>query len=199
MVTRSFAEPGHFVVVPVKAGQPRAFPPDSLGQVIYGSFFPDGSRFVFEANEPGKGARLYVQQVSGGAATPISEEGITYSRLFVSPDARWVAALGPDSRVHLFPTAGGSSTVLSSSNPGDVPAGWTSDSGSVYVASGGLPARIDRIDVATGSRTHLRDLAGVDGAGMVSRSAARVTPDGRTMTLGFSRILSTLYWIRDLK
>ena len=199
VLTRSFSDPLHFVLVPVKAGQPRAFPPDVFGQVIYGAFFPDGSRFVFEGNEQGKGARLYVQAVSGGAATPISAEGITYSRLFVSPDSRWVAALGPDSRVHLFPAAGGSSTVLSSSNPGDVPAGWTTDSGSVYVASGGLPARIDRIDVATGSRTHVRDLAGLDGAGMVSRSAARVTPDGQTMTLGFSRALSTLYWVRDLK
>ena len=199
VVTRSFSDPLHFVLVPVKAGQPRAFPPDAFGQVIYGAFFPDGSRFVFEANEPGKGARLYVQAVSGGAATPISAEGITYSRLFVSPDARWVAALGPDSRVHLFPAAGGSSAVLAASRPGDVPAGWTADSGSVYVASGGLPARIDRIDVATGSRTHVRDLAGLDGAGMVARSAARVTPDGQTMTLGFSRALSTLYWVRDLK
>ena len=199
VVTRSFSEPLHFVLVPVKAGQPRAFPPDAFGQVIYGSFFPDGSRFVFEANEPGKGARLYVQPVSGGVATPISAEGITYSRLFVSPNGRWVAALGPDSRVHLFPAAGGSSTALSSSNPGDVPAGWTTDSGSIYVASGGLPTRIDRIDVATGSRTHLRDLAGLDAAGMVSRSAARVTPDGQTMTLGFSRALSTLYWVKNLK
>jgi len=199
VVTRTLAEPFHFAVVPVKAGQSRAFPPDSFGPVTYASFFPDGSRFAFEANAPGKGARLYVQAVAGGAPTPISAEGINYSRLFVSPDARWVVALGPDLRVHLFPTAGGSSTVLSASQPGDIPSGWTADSRSVYVGSGELPTRIDRIDIGSGVRTHMRDLTGLDRAGMTSRGAARVTPDGQTMTLGFSRVLSTLYWVRDLK
>jgi eukaryotic-like serine/threonine-protein kinase len=198
-VTRTLTDPSHFVLVPVKAGQPRVFPPDSLGFPIYASFFPDGSRFVFEANAPGQGARLYVQALEGGAPTPISAEGVTYSRLFVSPDGRSIAALGPDSRLHLFPTASGPSTVLAASIPGDVPAGWTADSRSVYVASGGLPTRLDRIDVGSGIRTHVRDLAGVDVAGMTSRGAARITPDGQTMTLGFSRVLSTLYLVRNLK
>jgi eukaryotic-like serine/threonine-protein kinase len=199
VVIRAPVDPSHFVLVPVKAGQPRAFPPDSLGEVVYGAFLPDGSRFVFEANAPGQGGRLYIQSLSGGAPTPISAEGINYSRLFVSPDARWVAALGPDSRIHLFPTAGGASTVLSTSRSGDVPAGWAGDGRSLYVAYGGLPTRLDRIDIETGARTLVREFRGVDDAGMTSGSAARVTPDGQTMTLGFSRVLSTLYWVRNLK
>ena len=136
-----------------------------------------GARAVVE------GAESAVLQLPGGpvlaAAFRSPPYGTTSAALGVAP--------GSDSTEYENYAAEGPSPV------------GTSDSGSVYVASGGLPARIDRIDVATGSRTHLRDLAGVDGAGMVSRSAARVTPDGRTMTLGFSRALSTLYWVRDLK
>jgi hypothetical protein len=199
VMTRKQTDPAHFNLVPVKAGQTRPFPPDSLGNPIYGAFFPDGSRFVFEANAPGHGARIYVQSVSGGAPEPISPEGINYSRLFVSPDARWVAAIGPDFRVQLFPTAGGPPTELAASTPGDIPAGWSVDSRHVYVTVGGMPTRVDRIDITSGVRTHVRELAGLDDAGMTSRGAARVTPDGQTMTLGFTRVLSTLYWVKNLK
>ena len=107
----------------------------------YGAFFPDGSRFVFEANAPGHGARLYVQALSGGAPAPISAEGINYSRLFVSPDARWIAALGPDRRIHLYPSMGGSPTDLPASEVGDFPAGWTADGRGLYVSLAGLPCR----------------------------------------------------------
>ena len=197
-LTRTATEPQRFALVPVKAGQLRELPADPFGIVLYGAFFPDGQRFVFEANEPGKGARLYVQSLAGGAATPISAEGINYSRLFVSPDAKWIAALGTDRRIYLYPTAGGSPALITASSAGDLPAGWTADSKGLYVANG-YPCRIDVIDVASGGRTHVRDLIASDIAGMSSRGASRVTMDGKTMTLGFSRILSTLYWVRDLK
>jgi serine/threonine protein kinase len=197
-LTRTGTEPSRFVLVPVKAGQLRELPPDPYGVVLYGAFFPDGQRFVFEGNEPGKAARLYVQSLAGGAATAISAEGINYSRLFVSPDAKWVAALGSDRRINLYPSAGGSPMAITASSAGDLPAGWTADSRGLYVANG-YPCRIDVVDVASGARTHVRDLMASDVAGMSSRGASRVTADGKTMTLGFSRILSTLYWVRELR
>jgi Tol biopolymer transport system component len=198
-LTRSASDPSHFVLVPVKAGQPHEFPPDGFGALTYGTFFPDGTRFAFEANTPGKGARIYVQATSGGAATPVSAEGINQSRLFISPDGKWIAALGPDRRINLYPSAGGSPTELTASKSGDVPAGWATDGKTLYVSSGAMPTRLDVIDVVSGIRTHVRDLAASDIAGMGSRGAARVTPDGRVVTLGFNRVLSTLYWIKNLK
>ncbi|HEX4441246.1 MAG TPA: hypothetical protein VH854_14305, partial [Thermoanaerobaculia bacterium] len=197
-LTRTSDQASRFALIPVKAGQSRQLPNDPFGNVLYGAFFPDGQRFVFEGNEPGKGARLYVQSLAGGAATAISAEGISYSRLFVSPDSKWVAALGPDRRVYLYPSAGGAPTAIAASSAGDLPAGWTADGKGLYVANG-YPCRIDVVDVASGARTHVRDLVASDAAGMSSRGASRVTADGKTMTLGFSRILSTLYWVRDLK
>ncbi len=106
--------------------------------------------------------------------------------------------MGPDRRIYLYPSAGGSPTELSASRAGDVPAGWTADGKGLYVSSG-YPCRVDVIDVASGARTHVRDLVASDIAGMFSRGSARVTADGQTMMLGFNRILSTLYWVRDLK
>ncbi len=199
-LTRSPRDPSQFVLVPVRAGQPREIAPDGLGHPVYGAFFPDGTKFAFEANAPGRGTRLYVQALSGGAPRAVSEEGLNPTRIFVSPDSRWIAAVGPDFRVHLFPVEGGAPPRdLSGSKADDFPAGWAVDGKGLYVSQTGIPCAVDLIDVESGRRTHIRDLAGADAAGITSFGPARVTPDGRTMTIGLNRVLSTLYRIRDLK
>jgi Tol biopolymer transport system component len=186
-------------MVPVKAGQPRIFPPSSLGTTSYGSFFPDGSKFAFVGAAPGHGARLYVQAVSGGDPKPISAEGMAYSRIYVSPDGRFVAATGPDQLLHLYPTAGGAPTDLASSRAGDVTGAFTADGKGMYVSNAGVPCPLDLIDLASGTRTHVRDLNGADSAGVVTFGPARVTPDGKTIVAGYSRILSTLYRVTELR
>jgi Tol biopolymer transport system component len=198
-LTRIFANPSHFVLVPVKAGQPKALPPDDLGRPAYGTYVPDGSKVVFVANAPGRGSRLYVQDLAGGAPKAVSEEGIGASRLFVSPDSRWIAAIGPDRRVHLYPLGGGSPTDLPASRFSDFPSGWTADGKGLYVSQQGIPCTLDLIDVASGRRTHIRDLSGSDAGGVTSFGPVRVTPDGRTMIVGVVRILSTLYQVQGLK
>ena len=198
-LTRTLASPSHFVVVPVRAGQPRILPPDGLGRPAYGNFFPDGSKFAFAASAPGHGTRLYLQALSGGTPRAISEEGLNASRIFVSPDGNWVAAIGPDSRVRLYPSGGGSPRELAASKPDDYPAGWSADGKILYVSRVGIPCTVDRIDLTTGLRTAVRELAGSDAAGITSFGPARVTPDGRTMTIGLNRVLSTLYRIRNLR
>ncbi len=198
-LTRSGGTASHFVLVPVRAGQPKAFPPDNLGRPAYGAFTPDGTKVVFEANERGKGTRIWVQEMSGGPPKPISGEGINPSRLKVSPDGRWASAIGPDSRVVLYPLSGGSPTELAASHPGDFPGGWTADSKGVYVSSQGIPCVVDLIDLASGKRSHVRDLVGPDTAGVTAFGPTRITPDGKTTIMGTTRVLSTLYRVQGLK
>src|SRR5262249_1832527 len=114
-----------FVLVPVKAGLPKTFPKDSFGNTPYGPFLPAANRFVSAAAEPGPAARLYVQSIDGGPAKPITGEGLAQSRIFVSPDGHYVAAIGPDLKVHLYPAEGGNVVDLSGSLSGDAPAGFT--------------------------------------------------------------------------
>ena len=198
-LTRSLVEPYRFVMVPVKAGQQREFPPDDYGQTANSDFFPDGSKFAFVGAQPGHGARLYVQSVSGGAAAPISAEGLNTGRVFVSPDARFVAAVGPDLTIHLYPTGGGNPVDLAGSRPGDSAGGFTADGKGLYVSQVGNPCRVALIDIASGRRTEVRDIAGPDAAGVTAFGPARMTPDGHTMVAGYSRVLSTLYRVTDLK
>src|SRR5262249_42573088 len=125
--------------------------------------------------------------------------GITAGRLFVSPDSRWTAAIGPDRRVRLYPIGGGSATDLTASLPSDSPAGWTTDGKGLYISQIGIPCTLDLIDIASGRRTRIRELAGGDPGGVTSFGPVRITPDGRTMTVGVVRILGTLYQVKDLK
>jgi serine/threonine protein kinase len=198
-LVRALAAPEHFVLVPVGAGQPRALPPDGFGRALYGAFVVDGQRIAFEASEPGRGTRIFVQDVNGGKPTPVTAEGINPSRVFVSPDARWIAAIGGDVRVHLFPTAGGAPRDLANSLSGDSPAGWSADGLHLYISRPGIPGRLDQIDLTTGERTKLRDLTGADPAGVLSFGGVRVTPDGQTIVFGYVRILSTLYRAHGLR
>ncbi len=197
VLTRTL-NPAQFELIPVRAGQPRKLPPDGFGSTPFGAFLPDGKRIVFEASTPGHGSRLYLQAIDGGAAKAISGEGLNQSRIFVSPDGRFVAAIGPDLKVHLYPTAEGPAVDLAASEVGDLPAGWTADGKGLYVSQAGTSCRVDVIDIASGRRTHVRDLTGSDAAGVTAFGPARVTPDGRVTTAGFNRILSTLYRVRDL-
>ena len=73
------------------------------------------------------------------------------------------------------------------------------DGKGVYVAQRAIPCPVDLIDVASGRRTHVRDLQGIDASGVTLFGPARVTPDGRTMLAGMNRILSVLYRLQGLK
>jgi len=175
-LTQTSTPPVQFVLVPVRAGQSRPLSPDNFGSTLYGVFLPDGKHVVFEASTPGHGSRLYSKAVDGGAAKAISGEGLNQSRIFASPDGRYVAAIGPDLKVDLYPTVEGPAVTLAASQVGDVPAGWTADGKGLYVSQSGTSCRVDVIDIASGRRTHVRDLIGGDAAGVTAFGPARVTP-----------------------
>ncbi|MCA1583197.1 MAG: hypothetical protein LC796_17780, partial [Acidobacteria bacterium] len=72
--------PATLVLLPTGAGQPKTFPKDSIdrsGSVGFGAFLPDGKRIAFNGHETGKPPRVFVQGLDGGAARPVTPEGVT--------------------------------------------------------------------------------------------------------------------------
>ena len=183
----------HYVLYPVGPGIPKAFPPDGLDASDFGRFFPDGRRFVFLGGEPGKGSGFYVQEVAGGAPTPIA--GFSVSATFVpfpTRDGRFLLGPGQDQRLWLYPVAGGAPRPLAGSLPGDTADGWSSDGRTAFVQSGDIPVSLYRIDARTGKRTLWKEIRPADPAGT---SGASIFPaaDGRSYGYSYGRILSTLY------
>ncbi len=165
-----------------------------------GSFTPDGKRYVFNANEPGRGARIYTIEIPDGTAKAISPEGYrTFSRS-VSPDGTRVVAGGPDRRRYFYPLAGGEPTPISGLAADETPGGWTSDGRFLYVyRRRDLPGRVYRFEIATGKKELAREVMPADGSGIVDIAPIILTPDGKNYVYGFQRTLSDLYILDGVK
>jgi Tol biopolymer transport system component/predicted Ser/Thr protein kinase len=187
-------------LLPTGAGSPKALP---KGGLVYqwGTFFPDGRRLLLWANEPGRGSRLFVQEIDGGAPRPITPEGyeLPYRGRPISPDGRTATALGPDRRIHLVPLEGGDSRPLPGALEGYNPVGWTADGRALYVLRAGMPARVDVFEVATGARRLWKEITPPDPAGVLAVEPVLITPDGKSYVYSYRRILDDLFLVTGLK
>jgi Tol biopolymer transport system component len=188
-------------LLPTGPGIPREL--DGKSGALFADWMPDGRSVVWAAAGAEGETRLYIQGIDGGEIRAISEEGIQtgVDRPFhVSPDGRWVAAIGPAGQVRLYPTDGGEPREVSGALPGEEPSGWTQDGGSLYVSQTGmLPAQIFQLDLRTGDRSLLYELMPRDPAGIAGVYSFIITPDGKGYAYSYARYLDSLYLASGLK
>jgi len=190
---------GPLVVLPTRAGEAQLLPGKPMNYVD-ARWFPDGKHFLFSANEPGHGVRLYVQDRMGAKPVPISPEGTYGLAYLISPDGREVAAVGPDQKGYLYPAAGGDPRPIPSLAAGELPVAWTSDGRSMYVyRSAELPAKVDLIELSTGRRTRWKELRPSDPAGVEFVGPILMTADAKTYVYGYRRLLTDLYVVEGLR
>jgi Tol biopolymer transport system component/predicted Ser/Thr protein kinase len=190
---------GGLVVLPTRAGEPQVLPGKPMNY-IDARWFPDGKHFLFSANEPDHGVRLYVQDRTGGTPVPISPEGTYGLAYLISPDGQQVAAVGPDQKGYLYPAAGGDPRPIPSLAAGELPVAWSTDGHSIYVyRSAELPAKVDLIDLSTGHRTRWKELRPSDPAGVEFLGPILMTADAKTYVYGYRRLLTDLYVVDGLK
>ncbi len=191
--------PAQFRLLPTGAGEPKALTNDAINHDT-ARWLPDGKHFIFAGNEPAHGVRLYLQDVAGGKPQAIAPEGVNGTNFAVSPDGRFVAGIGPDGKGYLFPAHGGEPISISGLLPAEQPIGWTQDSKSLYTYRlGEVPAKVYRLDPATGQRTSWKELMPADPAGVATIGPILITPDGKTYVYGFHRTLADLYLVEGLK
>jgi hypothetical protein len=79
--------------------------------------------------------------------------------------------------------------------------GWSEDGQTIWALAGRrLPARIVRIDLATGKRTPWREIVDADPAGLnPTFMRLYVSDDGKSYASGYARTLSDLYLVAGLK
>jgi eukaryotic-like serine/threonine-protein kinase len=64
---------------------------------------------------------------------------------------------------------------------------------------GELPAKVSRLELASGRKTALEQLMPGDPAGVETIGPILLTPDGKTCVYGYHRTLSDLYLVEGLK
>ena len=191
--------PSQLKLLTTGAGEPKDLTKDNINH-NWAHWFPDGRHVLWSANEPGKGVRLYVNDLTSGKTQAITPEGVNGTVFVISPNSQWVAAIGPDGKGYLYPAAGGEPQPIRGMNSGEQPITFTSDSGSLYVYQPGeLPARVYHLDLQTGQRTFWKELMPSDPAGVETIGPILMTPDAKTCVFGYHRMLADLYLVEGLK
>ncbi len=196
-LSRLPVSPSEMVLLPTAAGEPRKLDRAPLNYQQWACWAPDGRHVLFTANEAGKGSQLFVQNIDGGqprCITPDLEGVYLTSPNAISPDGASVLAVGPDENVWVVSTqnVGAYRTLEGTTNY--APIRWSADGESIFFyGRGEVPARIRRLDVATGAETEWLEIAPPDPAGVVEFLRILLTPDARSYAYTFTRDLSELY------
>ncbi len=191
--------PAQFRLLPTGAGEAQTLSNDSINHQ-WARWFADGKRIVFSGNEPGRGVRLYEQNISGGKPKPISPEGADALAFVISPDGQQVLGVGPDQKGYLYPVAGGDPKLVNGMEAGDIPMVWSQDGKSVFLyRTGEVPAKVYRLEIATGKKTVWKEIVPIDTAGVSTIGPILMTPDGKTYAYGLHRTLGDLYLVEGLK
>ena len=139
--------------------------------------------------------------LDGTGLRPFSPEGVTaYFCALVSPDGSLAFATGPDGALTLYPIAGGEARRVPGTSLEAVPIRWAADGRSLFVQRRtGLPARVERVDIATGAREPWLELTPPDPAGVHGIGPIHLSADGRTAVYSYRRKLDQLYVVEGLR
>jgi eukaryotic-like serine/threonine-protein kinase len=182
----------------VGAGDARALTPHGITGYAGAWWLPGDGRIVFNGRRAGSGLRAYVQGLAEGEPEPVTPEDTV--AVGVPPLGDCVAATSQGTGLSLYPLNGGPAVAVGGSEPGDRVSGWAADGRSLWVfRRDEVPARIHRLDLATGRRELWRTVSPADPAGVFSVTNFLVTADGRSYAYSFSRVLSDLYVVEGVR
>jgi len=191
------AEPPKVILYGVDEEQKKTVDTGSL-QVRQVALSPDAKQ-VFLASQPPNGPmEFYLQDVESGRRErlPLDAPPGTSTPQF-SPDATRISMITPSGGfVYDLRTHGMRTPPL---RRGEQIAEWTDDGQALWVYSSEASAlALDRLDLATGARTHVTDLS-VDRTGAMGSSFLHTTPDGKTVVYEVVRSLTDLFVVKGLR
>jgi Tol biopolymer transport system component len=190
------------VLYPTGAGQPKQVSMPGL-KVLSAAFLPDSRNALVEAAQQGRGGRIYTVDLERGKLRPLTPEGWRgmFPRPSIDGEGKRFVAQGPDQKLYVCVIEGGKPTPIPGLGPNDNVVGWTSNPGSVYVQRSvpSVPARVERLDLATGKAVLWKDLMPADAAGVTAVFVEKVLPDGSAYAYSYGRSLSDLYLVEGLK
>ena len=187
------------VLLPTGPGESRKLGHNGV-RLLRAHWLPDGKGYVFLGNEQDHGLRLWVQSLDSDKPTPIAPEGIRTTQWAISPDGGSVAAVEPDRKGYLFPVVGGDPKPIPGFPDGFIPVGWSGDGKSLFIYNpGDLPAKVDRLNLATGQRQPWRTLMPADASGVTDVGPILLTPNVNSYVYEYGRTLSDLYLVEGIK
>jgi len=193
--------PPKLVLYPTGAGEARVMERGSLENYDYfgGGWFPDSRRLLVCGNEPGRASRCYAQELSGGALHPLTPEGTGSG--WVSPDGSSLLGRTGTGAFLLYPLgSAGEPRALPYLTRDDLVIRWSGDGRSLLVYRANvLPVRVEKVDVASGRRTLLREIAPADRSGVTGITGVSFSGDEKWYAYSYSREASQLFSVDGVK
>jgi hypothetical protein len=192
--------PNHLplTLVPTGAGEIRHLETDGFERARF-AWFMDEERVVVVASAKGEMDRSFLFEAGGRAPRPITPPGT----LAIPGSQTTDSVLGwsfIDGAIARFPLGGGEPRPLGRRVlPPQFPSRAAADGRSLFVDCGGVPRRIERLDLASGVRTPWKTLLPEDSAGVTGIESLVLTPDGQGYAYGYGRYLQDLFVVGGLR
>jgi len=183
--------PMRLTLYPTGAGEPITLENGGIQTYDTAVFFPDNKRILACGNEAGQKTRCYVQAALGGPPNAVTPTGTSHG--MVSPDGKSVLVREADGQFLIYPLAGGSPAPVPGTLPDDEVIRWGSNGMSLLIHQiGKVPARVERLDLATGKRTLVREIAPPSRAGVINVRNIALADGEHSYAYTFDRVLCRL-------
>jgi len=198
--------PTRVTLLPVGPGQARDIPLPQLNHLENGGarFMPDGDHIVVNGTEPGHPGRSYMVDLTGAKPLqPVTPEAIEAN--IPSPDGKYIVGArssqpGTPRKLTLFPMDGGRPVEFPLNAPPYGGMQWSADSKSLYVyKEGQMPVTIERLDIATGKISSIREIKPADKGGVVSIGPIMCNHTASECAYSNYQTLSVLYVVTGLR
>jgi dipeptidyl aminopeptidase/acylaminoacyl peptidase len=186
------------ILYPAGAGEPVRLERGGIEAYNQGAWFPDGRRVALWGTEPGRGPRVYEQEIPAGKPRPITPEGTRLGAL--SPDGKLVLARGSDESWALYAADGGPPRPMPGLTTREEVIRWSRDGRSIYVFDRQqVPSRVERVTLASGRRDPVMLLGTENRTGLIGIAGVSIADDPRVYGYSHYRMLSALYVVEGAR
>jgi len=182
-------------LVPLTPGQSRTLSGHGL-TYDWVRFFPSGQRLLAGGSFPGGPLRVFIQALDGRKPVPVNTSAYL-EHPAISPDGTLIAGVDAEGRLVLLPATGGDLKVIATGFTARV-LRWSKSGKALLAQTDGVPAKLLRVDLATGKATPWKEIAPSDLAGVNTIWPVVLSADERTMVYSFRRNLSELFVVDGL-
>jgi len=190
--------PPKLMLYPTGAGEARMMERGNLENYASTGWFPDNKRLLVCGNEPGRAPRCYLQELAGGAPQPVTPEGTTGG--WVSPDGKVILGRTAARKFFLYPVGNGEPRPVAHLGRKDQVIRWGADGRSVLVfRQNQMPLRVEKVDLESGRRTLVRELAPADRSGVTGINRVSMSGDGNWYAYSYGRDISQLFTVKGVR
>jgi hypothetical protein len=149
-------------------------------------------------SEVAQASRCYIQELAGGVPRPATPPGTTGG--LVSPDGNSILARDANGKFSIYTMTGSAQRPVPGLTTDDEVIRWNLDGRSLLVyRHAQVPARIERLDLSTGKRELVREIAPPSKAGVVNIRYIAFSEDERSYAYTFDRVLCRLASVTGMK